>query len=201
MPAKKDISEVPCIQYIPNSIPREIGKNIFSSIMKEVVFISDEMSSIVVMGKKVKIRRKQSAYGDKGLMYRFSGVSVEAKPWEESPILSTIRDFVHENYKIPVNFVLVNLYRDGNDYIGYHSDDETDLDPKYPIVSFSFGAKRTFLLQDKRTKIIYEKDVENNSCILMKHPCQSLYKHSVPKRKKVKMPRINITFRVIQKKN
>lgn len=198
MPKNKDIGEVSCVQYIQNAIPTEIDKNIFSSIIKEVVFLSDEMSSIVLMGKKIKIPRKQSAYGDKGLSYRFSGVSVEAKSWEESPILCKIKDFIHENYKIPVNFVLVNLYRDGNDTIGYHSDDEKDLDKKYPIVSFSFGAKRTFLLQDKRTKLIYEKELEDNSCILMKYPCQSLYKHSVPRRKKVKMPRINLTFRVIQ---
>jgi len=57
MPTNKGISEVFCVQYVPNSIPTEIGKNIFSSIMKEVVFVSDEISSIVVMYKKVKIPR------------------------------------------------------------------------------------------------------------------------------------------------
>lgn len=193
-----NIDKVECIEYFSNFLPDIFSKTVYNDIMKEVNFLSDDDASIIIMGKKVKIPRRQCAYGNKNLSYKFSGIKINGEDWGNVPTLNNIKKIIHEKLKIPVNFVLVNLYRDGNDYIGYHSDDEKDLDNKYPIVSLSFGEKRIFLLKNKITGKIYEKILENNSCILMKHPCQSLYKHSIPKRKKINKPRINLTFRVIK---
>jgi alpha-ketoglutarate-dependent dioxygenase alkB family protein 2 len=192
------VSDIECVEYYPNFLPDEISKNVLNNIMKEAEFLSDEKSAIVIFGKKTIIPRKQCGYGDEGTSYKFTGVNVEGKTWNDVPILNNIKEYIHKKLNVPVNFVLVNLYRDGNDYIGYHSDDEKDLDNKYPIVSLSFGAERTFLLKHKITGKTHEKLLNNNSCIIMKPPCQSLYKHSVPKRTKIKNSRINLTFRVIK---
>ena len=192
-----NIDNISCIQYYSKFI-EDIDTNMCEIIKNEVTFLSDEKSAIFIMGKKVNIPRKQCAYGDAGTNYTFSGISVKGNTWEDAPNLKKIKDIIHKKLNIPVNYVLVNLYEDGNEYIGWHSDDEKDIDQNHPIVSLSFGSERSFLLRDKRTKDTYEKVLENNSCILMKPPCQKLYKHSLPKRKKVKLPRINLTFRVIK---
>lgn len=194
----ENIKNISCVDYFSNFIPEELAESAYDNIMEKVDFLSDEQSSIVLMGKKINIPRKQCAYGNKGTSYKFTGVKVEGKSWEDAPILNNIKEYIHDHLGFPVNFVLINLYRDGNDYIGYHSDDEKDLDKKSPIVSLSFGAERPFLLRHKITGVTYEKVLEDNSCIVMKHPCQSLYKHSVPKRKRIKKPRLNLTFRVIK---
>jgi alpha-ketoglutarate-dependent dioxygenase alkB family protein 2 len=188
---------ISCIEYIPNFLPKEIVSTSFSDILKEVDFLSDEESAIVMMGKKINIPRKQCGYGDKGADYKFSGVKVEGKTWSDVPILNTIKEYIHEKLNIPVNFVLVNFYQNGDNYIGYHSDDEKDLNGKYPIISVSLGEERDFLLKNKSTGKIHKQVLHNNSCLLMIPPCQQLYKHSLPKRKKAVNPRINLTFRVI----
>jgi alpha-ketoglutarate-dependent dioxygenase alkB family protein 2 len=192
------VNAIECVEYYSNFLPDEISKNILNNIMKEADFLSDEKSAIVIYGKKTIIPRKQCGYGDEGTSYKFTGVSIEGKTWNDAPILNNIKEYIHKELNVPVIFVLVNLYRDGNDYIGYHSYDEKDLDNRYPIVSLSFGAERTFLLKHKITGKTHEKLLNNNSCIIMKPPCQSLYKHSVPKRTKIKTSRINLTFRVIK---
>lgn len=189
------IDDIACVEYIPDFVEEE---DVYDKIEKEVKFLSDEKSAIFIMGKKINIPRKQCAYSDDGVSYNFSGINVKGNNWDDVPMLKELRDIIHEKLDVPVNYVLVNMYEDGEKYIGRHSDDEKDIDKKHPIVSLSFGAERTFLLRNKKTKETYEKLLENNSCILMKPPCQSLYKHSIPKRKKVKLPRINLTFRVIK---
>jgi alkylated DNA repair dioxygenase AlkB len=193
-----NIKNISCIEYIPNFLPKEIVSESFSDILKEVDFLSDEESAIVMMGKKINIPRKQCGYGDEGTSYKFSGVKVEGKTWSDVPILNTIKEYIHEKLKIPVNFVLVNFYQNGDNYIGYHCDDEKDLDGKYPIVSLSLGEERDFLLKNKITGKTHKQVLHDNSCLLMIPPCQQLYKHSLPKRKKVIKPRINLTFRVIK---
>jgi len=189
---------VSCVEYFDKFLPEELAKTAFNDILEEADFLSDEQSAIVMMGKKIVIPRKQCGYGDEGTSYKFTGVEVKGKTWSDIPSLNKMKEYIWEKLDVPVNFVLVNMYRDGNDYIGYHSDDEKDLDKKHPIVSLSFGAERPFLLKHKVTGKTHEKVLKDNSCIIMKPPCQKLYKHSLPKRKKVKKPRINLTFRVIK---
>lgn len=193
------MESIKCIEYIPNFLPDKLSDNAFENIIKEVEFLTDEESSIKIFGKIINIPRKQCAYGDEGTSYQFSGITIGGKIWDDVPFLNHIKEYINEELKIPVNFVLVNLYQDGNDYIGYHSDDEKDLDGKYPIVSLSFGTMRPFFLKHKVSGKVHEYLLSNNSCVLMKHPCQKLYKHSLPKRKKIKDPRINLTFRVVKK--
>ena len=191
------MTSIQCVKYLPDFLPTELSDNAIENIMSSVDFLPDEKSAIKIFGKVTNIPRKQCAYGDEGTSYKFSGINVDGKTWDDVPVLNQIKEFIHSELKIPVNFVLVNLYKNGDDYIGYHSDDEKDLDGKYPIISLSFGATRSFLVKHKVSGKVSEYELSDNSCILMEPPCQKLYKHSVPKRKKIKKPRINLTFRVV----
>jgi alkylated DNA repair dioxygenase AlkB len=187
---------VKCVTYEDNFLPASIGKDAFQNIMKEVQFMTPEESAIMMMGKRIEIPRKQCGYGDVETYYRFTGVKVDAGSW--TPTLKKIRDHIFKRFNVPVNFVLVNLYVDGKDYIGWHSDDEGDLCKTAPIFSLSLGATRDFQLRHKVSGQTFEQPLRSNSMTVMYPPCQRAYKHQIPKRLKVKDPRLNLTFRVMK---
>ena len=101
------------------------------------------------------------------------------------------------------NFVLVNRYKDGNDKMGDHKDDEKELDPSVPIASLTFGAERDFIFKHQNKKINKIDDVKiilkDGMLLLMKNPTNSFWYHGLPQRKKCFEPRINLTFRKILK--
>eukprot|EP00658_Telonema_sp_P-2_P027060 TRINITY_DN20981_c0_g1_i1.p1 TRINITY_DN20981_c0_g1~~TRINITY_DN20981_c0_g1_i1.p1 ORF type:complete len:246 (-),score=31.12 TRINITY_DN20981_c0_g1_i1:252-989(-) len=129
----------------------------------------------------------------------------------------------HDHF--PASYVLVNHYADGDEYMGYHSDAEGDLDTRYPIVSLTLGGTRPFRFQVTRevatttigvssttphtaTSVTYtvpkglvcEQQLENGSLVTMNTGCQSRMKHGLPKKKSVFAPRLNLTFRVLKAK-
>jgi len=135
-------------------------------------------------------------------------LTVPAKPW--TPILEHIRSFVSRlSDGIEYNFVLINRYNDGNDYIGEHRDIERELDPNAPIASLSIGASRTFQLRHidsrkrkhKTNKLksidngTMRLELESGSLLLMMPPTNHYWYHSLPIAKRIINARINLTFR------
>jgi alkylated DNA repair dioxygenase AlkB len=96
------------------------------------------------------------------------------------------------------NSCLLNLYHDGNDGMGWHSDDEKELDGQAPIASLSLGAKRKFAFRNKENKSTVSVFLENGSALIMHAPTQDYWQHSLLKTKTVHEPRINLTFRRIK---
>ncbi|KAJ8930727.1 hypothetical protein NQ314_016456, partial [Rhamnusium bicolor] len=159
---------------------------------------------VKVFGKWHEIPRQQVAYGDEGLKYTFSGITLPAKPW--TPLLNDIRNLLFEVTGFRYNFVLVNRYRNGNDHIGEHRDGEKELDKNIPIASLSLGQKRTFVVKhgdarkkgpDKRDIPSVKIDLEHGSLLLMNPPTNEYWYHSLPPRKSAPGVRINMTFRKI----
>lgn len=170
---------------------------IFQKLLDQIVY--DEGVEIKIFGKSIPIPRKQTAYGDPGTTYAFSGMTVEAKPW--IPLLLKIKKSVEKYTKQKYNFCLINYYEDGNDYIGYHKDDEKDLGDKPCIASLSFGQERKFYFKsDNKDLDVVKTSLPHGSLCLMAHPTNKYWKHSVPKEsiKKCSQPRINLTFRWIE---
>src|SRR6478735_5641193 len=96
------------------------------------------------------------------------------------------------------NSVLCNLYRDGRDSMGWHSDDEAELGPQPCIASLSLGATRRFRLRHRRDpEQRLELDLVSGSLLLMTGATQRNYRHDLPKSARVTKPRINLTFRAI----
>ncbi len=125
--------------------------------------------------------------------YLYSGFKHVGKGWPEwiKPLLEKVNDAS----KIKFNGCLINLYRNGNDTMGWHADNEKELDPDQPIASLSLGISRDFFFKHK-TKKLRETLLLGNGDLLIMHPtCQKNWLHSLPARKKVKEPRINLTFR------
>ena len=146
---------------------------------------------VKIYGKTLETPRLQAAFGRD---YAFSGTIVRAQPIP--PLLLPLMDFLNEKYNCNLNMALINWYRDGNDYISPHSDNETQINPNIPIITVSIGATRDFVLtpRDKNLERVVLKH-GSNQVITMFPGCQQVYKHGVPKRKGIRDYRISLTFR------
>jgi len=146
-------------------------------------------------GKRVAIPRLQAWYGDKD--YSYSGMILTAKPW--LPVLLELKQQVENKCQTPFNAVLANLYRDQNDTVGWHSDDEAELGKDPVIASLSLGDERNFQLKHKYSGEKLTIPLTSGSLLIMAGATQHYWQHALPRTKKVKSPRINLTFRQIKK--
>lgn len=171
---------------------------------QELVYNEGDLAMIKLFGKRIQIPRKQVAHGNTGLTYTFSGNTIPAREW--TPLLLKIRDQISAATGYQFNFVLINRYKDGHDYMGEHKDDEKDLFPGFPIASLSLGQPRDFVFrhQDSRGKDCKRKiapvslKLEHGMLLLMKHPTNSFWYHSLPRRTRALGVRVNLTFRKMQ---
>jgi alkylated DNA repair dioxygenase AlkB len=134
-------------------------------------------------------------YADPGLTYTYSGVTHQALAWTEA--LTGVRRRVEEAASAPFNSLLLNFYRDGQDSIGFHADDEPELGPNPIVPSISLGATRTFVLRHNATGARRTFDLTHGSLLLMAGTLQHYWKHSLPRVRTPAGPRINLTFRQI----
>jgi alkylated DNA repair dioxygenase AlkB len=181
------------IIYYPKFIKDQDAQNLFDRLFKETEWREE---SIILFGKKYKQPRLNAWYGEEHMNYSYSGIKMIAVPFTTAllRLKSLIEDFTNE----PFNSVLLNLYRNGNDSNGWHSDDEKELGKNPVIASLSLGAVRKFKMKHKcDTTIKYEISLDNGSLLLMKAETQHFWKHQIPKSKKVDQARINLTFRRI----
>ena len=165
---------------------------IFSSALNEIPW---ETSTIKMYGKEVLIPRLQCWIGDPGCEYAYSGKSLQGYDFFE-PLIE-IRSLIQNQLGIYFNSVLANLYRDGNDSMGFHADDEPELGNNPVIASLSLGAERPLVFQNKAKTETKTFDQPYGSLMLMQGATQSAWKHGIRKSKKISEPRINFTFRNI----
>lgn len=139
--------------------------------------------------------RLTALYGDDGLVYTYSGVSYPCLPWTAE--LERVRQRVEEASGADFNSVLLNLYRDGRDSMGWHADDEPELGTNPVVPSVSLGAPRRFVLRHNRTKRRIEYTLAHGSLLIMSGTLQHFWKHQLPKTARPVGERINLTFRKI----
>lgn len=158
--------------------------------------ISWQHDKINIFGKQVFLPRYSAWYGDNDKPYTYSGLTLQPRPWNKG--LLYIKGQIEKIAKIKFNSVLINWYRDGDDYIGWHTDSEKELGSNPIIGSVNFGATRKFQL--RRIDNNSEKvtiPLKHGTLLLMRGQTQHFWQHAVPKEKKVKDMRFNLTFRVI----
>ena len=149
---------------------------------------------ISLFGRRVRVPRLTYWVGDAA--YSYSGLTHEPAPWPD--VVAPVRARAEEIAGQRFNGVLLNLYRDGADSMGWHADDEPELGPRPVIASVSFGAVRRFRLKRKdRGGETVSVDLEPGSLRLMGGTTQRHWLHEVPKTKRPVGPRVNLTFRRI----
>lgn len=184
------------IKYIPNFLGKR--EDDYDEIYKELEStIKWRQDEITFYGKTYAIPRYHAWYGDEGAEYSYSGIQLPRHNW--SDLLLDIKKVVERESGLSFNSVLVNLYRNGEDSNGWHADDEKELVRPISVASVSLGAARDMQFRLKgEGKTLKKILLENGSLLIMKSPCQELYQHQIPKRKKVDEGRINLTFRMVE---
>jgi alkylated DNA repair dioxygenase AlkB len=149
---------------------------------------------VTIFGRRHAVPRLVAWHGDTGARYTYSGTPHEPLPW--TPALERVRRRVQELTGLEFNAVLLNLYRDGRDGMGWHADDEAELGPDPVIASVSLGAARRFCLRHRRHKgLRTEVRLPHGSLLLMSGATQRNWVHAVPKTALPVGERINLTFR------
>lgn len=166
--------------------------DVFDSLLKEIQWKNDQA---VVFGKVIETKRKVAWYGDIPFKYTYSNITKEALPWTD--LLLKLKELVELKTNEKYNSCLLNLYHDGSEGMAWHSDGEKQLKPNGAIASLSFGAERKFAFKHKQTKEVIALQLASGSLLVMKDETQINWLHRLPPTTKVKLPRINLTFRTI----
>lgn len=188
------------LHYTRGLVDAEDSKTIFRLLERHLTYNSAKDSKVLIFGKYVDIPRRQVAYGEPGTFYRFAGNVVEARNWYEDGIIETLLRKLRHKLEVHAgsqfNFVLINRYEDGDQYIGFHTDSEADLGPEPKIAGISFGAVRPLHFKRISTGTTDIKvDLDPGSVVIMHHPTNVYWKHSIPKTAKKIGPRISLTYR------
>lgn len=153
-----------------------------------------------IAGREIPTPRRTSWHGEPHATYSYSGRTFAPSPW--TPALSAIRDALALTTGARFDAVLVNDYRDGNDSMGYHADDEPELGPAAPhdvlVASVSLGAPRRFLLRSKKGNAKHAWTLGDGDLFVMGGATQQRFVHAVPKTARLVGRRVNLTFRLVR---
>jgi len=180
------------VNYYGKVLASKEADQYFNSLMQNILWENDE---VIIFGKHIVTKRKVAWYGDSDCSYTYSNTTKQALAWTKE--LSYLKQIVEELAETKFNSCLLNLYHNGNEGMGWHSDDEKSLGKNNTIASLSFGAERNFSFKHKHSKQIVSLVLEHGSLLIMKDATQTNWLHSLPKSKSVTQPRINLTFRTI----
>ncbi len=193
----------------PDFLTAEEGSALQSAIIRDIAWAEHE---IVIFGKRHVSPRLTAFVADAGVTYSYSGISMIGEGWPS--VLVPLRDRVSIAVGATFNSVLLNLYRDGSDSMGYHADDEPELGTHPVIASVSMGGVRRFRMKPRAKGggtsgtggssgrgVLSDAgvacDLPHGSLLVMKGESQKGYRHAVMKTKKPVAPRLNLTFRTV----
>ncbi len=176
-------------------LPQTLADHMLETLMSELNWSQPKLR---MHGRWVPVPRMQVWMGDEASSYTYSNQVFKPEPWH--PSVKSLKNTITRELGQSFNSVLCNLYRDGQDSVAWHADDEPELNPDAVIASYSLGATRSFQLKpkhDKSSGIRHRYFLPHNSLLVMTSDIQQAWLHQVPKTKKVDHPRINLTFREI----
>ena len=175
-----------------------------------------KQEAITIYGRRHLLPRLTCWMADPGCGYSYSGLANVIEPW--SPAAAELREALQVLTGWRFNSLLLNRYRDGRDAMGWHADDEPELEPAAPIASLSLGAPRDFRLRPQpsprnRAAVAsgacqlpagfddctpFNIPLHNGDLLLMEPPTQLWWQHALPRRLRLQQQRLNLTFRVVR---
>lgn len=182
------------LNYFPHFFDKELADHYFEIFYAQLKW---QVEQYKMFGKTIPSPRLIAWYGNKGLNYRYSGINHQALEWTQE--LKHIKNILEIKFKHHFNSVLANLYRDGQDSMGWHCDNESELGPNPLIAPLSFGATRQFSLRTlQKPQQSIKIALEHGSLLIMHGTTQHYWQHAILKTTRCKAPRINLTFRCVQ---
>ena len=156
-------------------------------------YLAWQHDEVILHGQYYKTDRKVVWYGDEDYQYHYSGMAKQAHQW--NPLLFNLKQHIEELTGHSFNSCLANLYENGRQGVGWHSDDEPNLGKNTVIASLSFGATRKFSFKHKHTAYKVDLLLQSGQLLVMRGQTQQYWKHALMKSNKIIQPRINLTFR------
>ena len=189
------------VRFAPAWLAPDEADALFAALREQVQW---EVHRLRMYGRDIDSSRLSSWIGDPGTGYVYSRVRFQPNPWP--PALAALRARVDAAAGVAMNSVLANLYRDGDDAMGWHADDEPELGPRPVIASLSLGAPRRFVFRRRpprgtKTRAAdlarHELELKPGSLLVMSGDTQRHWHHALPRTARPIGPRINLTFRRI----
>jgi alkylated DNA repair dioxygenase AlkB len=182
------------VNYFGKVFDHQKANHYLNRLLENIEWRHDQAK---IYGKLIITKRKVAWYGDKNFDYTYSNTTKQALSWTKE--LLELKQVVEQKTNETYNSCLLNLYHNGNEAMAWHSDGEKDLKKNGAIASLSFGAERKFGFNHKLTKEKVYLLLEHGSLLVMKGTTQSNWMHRLTQSKKILKPRINLTFRTIEK--
>ena len=184
--------------YLHNDLDAYLLRNWLESDLadkyyNELMTLDWQTERLSMFGKSIIVPRKIAWFADGGLNYRYSGVDHIGQPMPNS--LEWIKARLQDDNIGEFNACLANLYSTGNDYMGWHSDNEPSLGVRPTIASVSIGEARDFVFKHQNSSQKISIKLYHGDLLVMFGNSQEDWRHALPKRKKVVNPRINLTYR------
>ncbi|MBR7801324.1 alpha-ketoglutarate-dependent dioxygenase AlkB family protein [Undibacterium fentianense] len=197
---KPDISEILSlpdakIQYFPHCYTKPEADQLYQQLQQEIPWRHEQIRIAGI----VRLQPRLSAwFGDADATYTYSGLKLQPLAW--SSVLLQIKEKLEDTCHTAFNSVLLNYYRDHQDSMGWHSDDEKELGAQPVIASLTLGEERLFQLKHKhRPELRYKIPLAHGSLLVMAGETQHHWLHAIAKEKSHISGRINLTFRRILK--
>lgn len=180
------------VNYYGKLLSKKEADHYLEVLLHTIEWRNDEA---IIFGKKIITKRKVAWYGEKPFEYTYSKTTKRALPWTKE--LLELKAMMEQKTGETFNSCLLNLYHNGGEGMAWHSDGETDLKKNGAIGSMSFGAERKFAFKHKESKEKIALILEHGSLLVMKGTTQTHWLHRLPPTKRIKNPRVNLTFRTI----
>jgi Alkylated DNA repair protein len=181
------------VQYFGTIIDRQVADHYLEYLLNVIPWQPDEA---VIFGKHYFTKRKVAWYADIPYEYTYSNTTKRALPWTAE--LLELKNLVESKTGERFNSCLLNLYHTGEEGMAWHSDGEKDLKKNGTIASLSLGAERKFAFRHKQTKQTVSIVLPHGSLLVMKGVTQTHWLHRLPPTKRVTLPRVNLTFRIME---
>lgn len=180
------------VEYYPNWLTHQHANDLLHYFKEQLAW---QQPSIQLYGKMHKIPRLQAWYGDPNTEYEYSKLKMTPLAWDKR--LEKMKQACEQTCQHRFNSVLANMYRNGNDSMGMHADNEAELGSTPVIASVSLGQARRFSFKHVQNKETQRVLLEHGSLLIMKGHTQQHWQHGINKSRTQNGLRLNFTFRSV----
>lgn len=179
------------LRLLPPPYSQDHCKKLMKHLLADVAW----QREYVAFGRTFSVPRVQAWYADSGIAYRYDNDFLQRRDW--IPLLADVKHDIQRATGHSFNAVLLTYYRDGEDHVTLHADDDVELGDSPIIASLSLGASRKFEFRSKSGTDMHSITLFNGDLLIMNPLFQRNWLHGVPIEAGVTEPRINLTFRQV----